>query len=64
MKIWLNVDLDIDKCYNIPVHEQTKLLKIVKENKKNDMQLKNKLANEVAPQIKTGLEIEPTILKV
>jgi hypothetical protein len=28
------------------------------------MQLKNKLANETAPQIKTGLEVEPTILKV
>jgi len=25
MKVWLNVDLDIDKCYNIPRHEWKKI---------------------------------------
>jgi len=31
MKVWL-ADLSIEECYNIPNHEQTKLLKIVKEH--------------------------------
>ena len=34
MKIWLDANLTIARCYNIPAHEQTKLLKIVKEKKK------------------------------
>jgi len=31
MKVWLN-DLSIAECYKIPIHEQTKLLKIIKEH--------------------------------
>ena len=34
MKVWLNEDLEIAECCNVPAHEQTKLLKIVKDNKK------------------------------
>lgn len=34
MKVWLNVDLDIDECYNIPRHEWGKILEIIAENKK------------------------------
>ena len=31
MKVWLNKDLDIAECYDIPSHEWSKILKIIKE---------------------------------
>jgi len=31
MKVWLNDDLDISECYDIPPHEWSKILKIIKE---------------------------------
>jgi len=31
MKVWLNKDLDIAECYDIPTHEWSKILKIIKE---------------------------------
>lgn len=37
MKIWLD-SLEIAEVYNIPSHEQTKLLKIIKERKEEFLQ--------------------------
>jgi Domain of unknown function (DUF4160) len=34
IKVWLNAGLEIEECYNIPNHEQTKLLKTIKEHRK------------------------------
>jgi len=34
MKVWLNEDLEIEKCYNIPRHEWGKILGIIERNKK------------------------------
>ena len=33
MKVWLNDDLDIAECYDIPYHEWSKILKIIKKQK-------------------------------
>jgi len=33
MKVWLTKDLEIAEVYNIPPHEQTKILKIIEKNK-------------------------------
>jgi len=41
MQVWLNEDLEIAECCNVPAREQTKLLKTIKDNKNsfwtNDM---------------------------
>lgn len=34
LKVWLNDDLDIAECYDIPAHEWSKILKIIKEKQK------------------------------
>ena len=33
MKVWLNDDLEVEECYDIPLHEWSKILKIIKEKK-------------------------------
>ena len=34
MKVWLNKNLEIAECYNIPHHEWGKILGIIKNNQK------------------------------
>ena len=38
MKVWLNDDLDIAECYDIPYHEWSKILKII--NKQQEFFIK------------------------
>jgi len=65
MKVWLTKDLEIEEVYNILPQEQTKILKIIANNKQNfymnDLNLRNEnRTNE--PITKTQKHL--TILKL